>query len=271
MDIARDYERYIRGTQGFILSHLPADANGNPIVSKTVALITNYDIGTGEYTIGSSHNSDGTATTNRYLEATANVANSYNDTLGDITALASDLADVDLLLVGGQASAANQTVILNALYRDALLSKTYYVDALSSEAPAAIYGVVMNSVENAQNIGRILPALYPEIFYNGGTDDTYQSDYIAWYFDHFYHTNVGSRASAMALTLNNFGGTGAGVVRSEGSTINLEPGSDWQSVPITYDEGSVAAQIADGVTFLKDWEDLPNTNIPDALVPSQYI
>lgn len=185
--IAQNYEKYIFGTMGAVQEAIDAD----PSMKKTVAVVTDASrdgsTGAWTFTLMTTANSggDGTASTNRYLETTANtgidgidLADNYGD-VKSTGVTVDDLANVDLLLVGGQNSSKNYDAIIKAIDANGLVSKTYAVE--NNGSAGAMYGVVMNSVENAQNVGRILGMLYPTI--------VNQQNWMAYYYQTFYHIN----------------------------------------------------------------------------------
>lgn len=257
--IATAYEQYIKGTQGYILQQLAADKASK----KTVALVTNAVENTesGGYTytiLGNDGGSDGTASTNRYLETCGNVANNLAGATTTTETTTSVLAgsDVDLILVGGQSSSSNYSTIMAALQSDGLLSKTYYVENNGSQG--AMYGVVMNSVENAQNIGRILGCLYPEYID--------QDDYIAYYYDNFYHiisddatnSTPSSLATVMANALN-------GVRNYDGVADSSGYQMIWDIADAsTYNATGVQNDINAGVAYIQSL----GSNAPHTLLPS---
>ncbi len=208
--IAQEYSDYIFGTMGYVASNTSADETKNIVLIEGVS----GDATTG-YTyslLASDAGASGTASVNRYLETTSEtgipafdtIANNYADELkaddADTTAVISSaglkaaVADgtIDLIMVGGQQGSSGYGDIMDALYNDQLVENTYFVEDNGSNG--AQYGVVMNSVENAQNVGRILGMLYPELID--------QQSWMAYYYEHFYHINSDSLASVMASALD---------------------------------------------------------------------
>lgn len=174
--IASQYRQFVFGTKGLVAQYL---AN-NPNDVATIAWVTAYDEDTGTYTI-SSQTIDGTAKSNRYLETVAGVTVNYaDDEEVKVSAVeAADLiANVDWVLVGGQSSSKNCDDIVDRLHADGV-DNVYYVEGNGSNG--SCYGVVMNSVENAQNMARILGTIYPKVIN--------QENYICYYYDNFYHIN----------------------------------------------------------------------------------
>ncbi len=254
-DIARRYEQYVKGTQGYILSQL---ASGK---LKTVALVSDYDAATGTYKLTQTGVAEGTATANRYLEATQFVATNIADGMetdpvdesaaqqggrgqgggrgasaATATVTQDQLADVDLILLGSQAGQENiaSTEDILASFTDDMKQKTYWVNSDISSA-GSMYGVVMNSVENAQNIGRILGCLYPEYID--------QDQWIAYYYDNFYHLNGSDLASTMDSAMD-------GVRNWDAAGSEL---TAWTADDATgYDKAGVEKKLADGAKYIAD-------------------
>ena len=255
-DIAQDYEEYIFGTIGAVAEAI-ADED-NAVEKRTVALVESVstDGATGENTYNlmttTDAENDGTASTNRYLEATSD--NGLGDAL-DLaenlantkeTVSASDLEAADLILVGGQQSSSNYDSIVKALFEDGLLADTYFVE--DNGSAGAMYGVVMNSVENAQNIGRILGCLYPEV--------VDQQDWLAYYYETFYHIDSSKLATVMDSALDGVRCWGVGEEALEGTSSYSDAIGilcEWEvsgtGYTIETSADSVAATIAAGYGY----------------------
>ena len=245
-DIAKQYEQYILGTQGYVLSQLEAQ-NAD---KKVVALITNYDASTGTYTLMQSNVQDGTASKNRYLETVEAVSTQLNSVIGDTTATSADLDKCDLIMFGSQSDSVSDTDMFNSLTADQK-AKAYYTEGSNM---GSLYGVTMNSVENAQNIGRILGCLYPEY--------VDQDDFVCYYFDNFYHVKSDRIADAVGSAMD-------GVVNwdSTGDRTN------WTAADAdTYVEADVQAKIDLGLAYLQSaGESAPKTLTPtDNIDPISY-
>ena len=161
--IATNYEKYVKGTQGYILSQLEA----NKAQKKTVAVVEQQNED-GTYTITKTPSKWSTGT--RFLEITTLVANNLADSFeGEeaATVTADQLSKADLIVLTTGASKADM---------GSLAKKTYWS---TSNNNGAIYKVDANSVEIGTNYGRILGCLYPEY--------VDQSDMVAYYYDTFYH------------------------------------------------------------------------------------
>ncbi len=244
-DIATDYESYIRGTQGYILSQLAIDGESQ----KVVASINSYDPATQTYKIIASGYSEGTASTNRYLEACESVSENLIDKLGlDVdenglaTCTVAQLNQADLLLIGCQSEDASSeelvdvSAILNTMTNEMKTKSFYVVD--SNWSAGSMYGVVMNSPENAQNIGRILGCLYPEY--------VDQDDWICYYYDNFYHIKSEKLAEAIDNAMD-------GVRNWDSSDTSTEAAAtQWTTADAsTYNKDDVQAKIDRGMVYLQ--------------------
>ena len=250
--IATSYRQYIFGSMGAVQKALD-----NGTAKKSVAVVQNYyyDSTLNTYVFDlmktTEAGQDGTASKNRYLETTSNtgisgisLATNYADTQEKVTY--DELKqNVDLILVGGQTSSSNYDAIIDGLLNgktgdSGLLGKTYFVKG-NSGSQGAMYGVVMNSVENAQNIGRILGMLYPEI--------VNQQNWMAYYYQTFYHVNPIYLGYAMKNAL-----TG---VRCQAATdvTSVDAATKWEVPAGGYTTGSsqskVAQVISDGYDYFK--------------------
>lgn len=260
-DIAAQYEQYVKGTQGYVLSQL----GGAEL--KKVALVSDYDAATGTYKLTQTGVAEGTATANRYLEATQFVATNIADGMEadpveetaaaqggqgqggqggqgggraasapSVTVTIDELADVDLILLGSQAGQENiaSTEDILASFTDDMKQKTYWVNSDTSSA-GSMYGVVMNSVENAQNIGRILGCLYPEYID--------QDQWIAYYYDNFYHLNQSDLANTIDNAMD-------GVRNWDASGSEL---TSWTTDDVSdYDKAAVEKKLGEGTKYIAD-------------------
>ena len=242
--ISTNYRKYIYGTMGIVQKAL----DDGVVSKKSVAVVQNYYYDDDQKcyvfdlmkTVEAGQ--DGTASTNRYLETTANtgingitLASNYADTKEIVTA--EDLANVDLIMVGGQQNSSNYSAIIDGLTKASLLGKTYFVK--DNGSAGAMYGVVMNSVENAQNIGRILGMLYPTV--------VDQQNWIAYYYESFYHIN---KTDLVVIMHNAMTGVRCAAVKNP---TTAEEAVAWSESNSGYksgsDQSSVASMISDGYSY----------------------
>lgn len=248
MTIAQNYEKYVKGTQGYILEQL-ANTGAQ---KKTFVVVQSYDPTSGTYTINNGTGADGTASQNRYVEAAELVGTNLATTLGKTTLTSDELAKADTIIIGGQGGRAATGAVTDAdkivdTMSPDMVKKTYWVTSANNGGAGATYGVVMNSPENAQNIGRILGFMYPEY--------VDQDDWMAYYYNNFYHIKDGKVADALDNAMDgvrNYDATGT--TASEYLQWTAEDGS-------TYNKDAVQAKIDRGTLYLQSL----GTNAPAQL------
>ena len=266
--IAQAYEEYIWGIMGAVQEALDDSTSG--VKKATVALVidvteitndsdsnsdsdSDSDNSVYSYTLLTSKGSDagdGTAASNRYLETTSDsgifdLAENYANEVApegadEVVVTASELQEnVDLIMVGGQNSSSNYDAIEEALLVDGLMDMTYLVEDNGSQG--SMYGVVMNSVENAQNVGRILGCLYPGVIS--------QADAVAYYYDVFYHIN----SSDLAYVISNaMYGVRNGNVTTSSNSASVTDWVTWSESDVSeYNRSSVQKIIDDGYAYYK--------------------
>ena len=251
LDIAKNFERYIVGTQGYILKAI----NAGTVSKKTVAAVSSYDETSKTFTLLKSGVAEGTASSNKLLEACEQVSDNLIDKLGKETATAEELAQADAIVIGGQSGGAGEALTdpnaIVAKMDASLVAKTYYVDS-SKANPGSMYGVVMNSVENTQNIGRVLGFVYPEV--------VDQDDWMCYYYDKFYHIKSDKLAEVIDNAMDG--------VRNYDATDAANYMNWTEADAATYDADAVQAKIQEGVSYLKGYD---STQLSSALVPSDYL
>ena len=235
-EIAADYEAYVKGTQGYILEQLEAEGKDK----KTVCLITAYDSSTDTFTLQRTYGTDGTAANNRYIEATAGVAYNLADELDadeagtTATATREQVEGCDLIMIGSQTGDDDSS--LSALSSDAL-EKAYWTTATSI---GSCYGVTMNCVENAQNTGRILGCLYSEYID--------QSDWMAYYYQNFYHLKTDTLAEVMDNALDG--------IRNWNANGSSQSATAWSESDVSdYVESNVQLILNEGMAYCESLGD----------------
>lgn len=270
--IALKYEKFIKGTKGLILQAIN-DSTNIEVTKRKIALVTARNTVTDSdgnnsytYTIMKTGTTDGTANQNRYLETCANITENIADILlGSSTASTVDvtesqLDDADLVLIGGQTgSSVNRSDMPSSVQ-----NRTYQ---LTSNSAASGYGVVMNSPENAQNIARILGILYPEV--------VSQANFIAYYFQTFYHINVPETGGIADYTnlktvlKNALNGYVPKRTSVAGSEVVLSYASDvWTDSDFSgYSQSTVQGLIDQGCSYITGLI-AADDDVPDELVPA---
>ena len=233
-DIAKQFEKYVKGLQGYVLKNASA--------KKTVALVKNYDAASGTYELVPTGVAEGTATANRYLEAVQNVAVNLGDS--QTTATKDDLAGVDLIMLGSQSGKENiaSTEDILASFTSDMTAKTYWVNSAHNSA-GSCYGVTMNAVENAQNLGRILGCLYPELID--------QDNAVCYYYDNFYHITTAGLASTIDNAMDG--------VRNWDATDGSDLTTWTEADAADYNEASFEALLDEGVAYIQ------GNNVPSIL------
>ena len=247
IEIAKDYERYIVGQKGIVKKAI----DGGNVKTKTIALVESYDSDAKTYEVITDGVAEGTATTNRYLEAVQGVTNNYYDTVGEAGAssvTADQLKDnVDVIILGTAAGTDNTGSVKDYLQADGLADKTFYC---VNWANGSAFGTTVNSVENAQNIGRILPCVYPEVLD--------QSDMIAYYYDTFYHLKSGSIASIIDERMDG--------VRNWAKSDSASY-TNWDASDVSdYNHDQVENLLKYGIVYLNS-----QSGLSDYLTPSSYL
>lgn len=230
-DIAKQFEKYVKGLQGYVLKNISA--------KKTVALVKNYDAASGTYELVPTGVAEGTATANRYLEAVQSVAVNLGDS--QTTATKDDLAKVDLIMLGSQSGTENiaSTEDILASFSSDMAAKTYWVNSAHNSA-GSCYGVTMNAVENAQNLGRILGCLYPELID--------QDNAICYYYDNFYHITTAGLPTAIDNAMDGVRNWDA----ADGSDL-----TNWTEADAAdYNEASFDALLDEGIAYIQS-NDVP--------------
>ena len=111
IEIAKDYERYILGQKGAVLSAIEQGT----VKKKTIALVSSYSDNT--YQIQTEGYSTGTETTNRYLEAVQGVTNNLYDKYSSGTVTKAQLNEADFIVLSG---GSDSNTVVTALTADGL-------------------------------------------------------------------------------------------------------------------------------------------------------
>lgn len=230
--IAKTYEAYVKGTQGYILSCLKRDR----AQKKTYAIVSSYDPASETYTlIGSSDKWGGDAAKqNRYYETMYQVGVNLSDALSGPTVTKEQLAQADLIVLAGEKTAAGTFKagdIMQTL-SSAMQKKTYYVSDSNLGAGATML-LTKNSPDNAQNMGRVLGCLYPEYID--------QDDWVAFYYNKLYHIANGKVSEVIDYAMDG--------VTNWDATISDR--LQWTAADAsTYNAKSVKAKLDLGVAYI---------------------
>jgi hypothetical protein len=225
MTIAQDYETYVKGTIAYVLEEL----NAKGLEEKTVAVLTGYDAATGLYTLANSATLASTST-NRPIEYVMNVSKDLSEETGTTISAADLCAKADAIVcfsgtienAGDGASKISQDSILESF------GETAYDGIILATQPATLYGMTMNSVENAMGYAYTIAYIYSDIL------DIDPVEMCAYFYQHFLH--VTSAEGLNTVIHNNF----ESVILPEGSTTTLSS---------SYSEAAIQAKLARGMAY----------------------
>lgn len=252
--IAADYETYVYGLISYIQEELAKDGKDE----KTVAVVTSVidaegnvaseidpaQAGTYKYGLADGLSTSATSLVRAY-EYSMTVAQDlldaapYEDQDIETTQMGRDgnpqtstatyhIVDLDTLLSADVIITINNNNIsgedLNASFGD----KTY--DGIEiTNTPSALYGVTMNSVENAMGYAYVIGCMYNE-YVN-------PIELCAYFYQHFYH--ISDMASIEKVVKTNF------------AQATL-PGSLGNTLPSSYDADAVAGLLLTGAQYYND-------------------
>jgi len=234
--IAVDYENVVRGIQFYVLSELEK----NNIAKKVVAVIGAADQGDGTFLAYNTSLSSGTAASTRGAEYTELTTINIVDKLGlkeengicKITA--QQLLEADVIFIAG----ANSVVMTKDAFITLLVDK-YKVDAqkirqipIHDANPAVVFGITVNSVENALGFG-----IYQGFIYANDIDfnPIYAS---AYFYERFYHlTDANALSNAIAANFQD-------ASLPDGTTTSLS----------RYSAGDMEAKLIAGMKYYQEHE-----------------
>ena len=168
--IAQNYEKYIYGLIAYVQEELAA--KGLP--QKTVAVVTaiNDD---GTYTLADSVSRSATSLVRAY-EYTMCVSESLVDKLGTTT------VNLDQLLTADAIITINNNNISNATMLESFGDKSYDGILVASQ-PSTLYGITMNSVENAMGNAYVVGSIYSDVL------DLDPVELCAYFYYNFLHVS----------------------------------------------------------------------------------
>ena len=226
MQIAEDYETYVKGTIAYVLAELEAQG----LEQKTVAVLTGYDAATGMYTLANAASLAATST-NRPIEYVMNVSKDLSEVIGSTTISAADLCAQADAIVCFQGSIENAGDGASKISQDTILEsfgESVYEGIILASQPSTLYGMTMNSVENAMGYAYTIAYIYSDVL------DIDPVEMCAYFYQHFLH--VTSAEGLATVIRNNF----ENVILPEGSTTTLA--SD-------YSEAAIQAKLAQGMAY----------------------
>lgn len=197
--IASEYQQYVEGLQGYVYHKVSTDSSA----MKKIAIITGGS--TSAYTI-IGQGSQASTSTNRYVEYTNGLTDNICDDLlaaaGNTTATSTTISLSDLESEGVDAVIVTDSSLLTGL--SALGSG---VEIISAQ-PSTLYGVTMNSVENAFGLAYYIGRIYDNdgtasasnvlTYTNGSTTSSPKvTELCEYFYSHFLHV---TDPSALAVT-----------------------------------------------------------------------
>ena len=184
--IAADYEAYVYGVIAYVQEELAAKGLGE----KTVAVVTaiNED---GTYTLADSLSTSATSLVRAY-EYCMCVSQSLVDVIGSTTATLDQLLTADAIV-----TINNQNITQAALLES--FGDQVYDGFVLSNTPAALYGMTMNSVENAMGYAFVIGSLYSDVI------DINPVELCAYFYNHFLH--VSDLEAVQQIVMTNFADT----------------------------------------------------------------
>ena len=232
--IASDYEKYVYGIIAYVEEELAA--KGLP--EKTVAVLNGINED-GTYNLCDTLSTSATSLVRAY-EYSMPVSKNLLDVV--------DYTDVQTTSTGRDGSTTTTTV--HTVTKDQLLQADVIItfnnqniteDALNeslgddsfdgiviSNTPSALYGMTMNSVENAMGYAYCIGAMYCDEL------DINPVELCAYFYEHFLH--ISDRDGIATVVKTNFAST----ILPEGISATL---------PSTYSAASVEEKLSDGMTY----------------------
>lgn len=215
-EIAQDYEEYVYGIIAYVQQQLAAKG----LSQKAVAVVTaiNED---GTYTLADSISRSATSLVRAY-EYTMTTCDSLVDELGSTVATLDQLLTADAIVTINNNN-INQNTLLESFGEKA------YGGVLVTNTPSTLYGMTMNSVENAMGYAYVIGSIYSDVI------DIDPVELCAYFYQHFWH--ISDLDSLGTVVKTNFANT----ILPEGVSATLSA---------DYSEAKIQAQIDSGMAYL---------------------
>lgn len=250
VEIAKDYEEYIKGISLYIMSELEKGT----VEKKTIAVITSTHED-GWFRAYTFYSVDGTAQSNRQAEylyyTTDNIVDKYADdeTMCKIVEIENRgkteqayylspeaVMEADYVIFGGQSASTDteQASSTEAAFKTVMTDEFGFessdIPTIFSALPSCVYGITMNSTENAIGYGFFNGFVYPELLN--------QSYAVAYFYENLFHiSDQAALATAIDQNLKN-------ASLASGTTTDLS----------AYTERSVEEKILQGLEYYNDNE-----------------
>lgn len=226
--IANNYIKYIKGIQTYVLSEL--DKKG--LEKKVVAIIDPTDKGDGTFLAYNTPASSPRAaeyvenTTTNLLSVLGKTANGK----GEYYLTAQELTQADVVITGTKTSATASALQFTALLVDKYGVQESQVPDLLATLPDCVYGISMQSAENAMGFGYFLGFVYSDEI---NINPIYTS---AYFYEKFFH--VTDNSALQASIAANF----ANASKPEGMNTDLS----------NYNAADIELMIAKGMEYYED-------------------
>lgn len=227
VELVKNYEKYVKGSQGYVLKRLEQDG----AQKKTVAYITANDgstvtLATGAGDPGWDH-----------LGAVTEVANNFADTLSTDESVSISISElegyadqIDLIILATDDNYGEGFVSTTGL--EGVLDRTYWT--LDQDCG----GICADNrgVDYARNYGLLLGCLYPEYID--------QSDWIAYYYDTVYHVKDNMLSTAIDKAMD-------GVRNWDVTSGDASAYVQWSADSVSdYSSSEVASLMDEGCAYI---------------------
>jgi hypothetical protein len=184
-EIASDYETYIYG----IISYVQEELAAKGLSQKTFAYVTGINED-GTFTVGGADYNSATSLGRAY-EYCIPVATPITTETKSVTL--EELKKTDVIIT------LNNQNLTAAAMAEAGISSATYNGVLITNNPASLYGITMNSVENAVGYAYVIGSMYADEL------DINPVELCAYFYEKFEH--ITDRASLSTVVLTNFSDT----------------------------------------------------------------
>lgn len=229
VELVKNYEKYVKGSQGYVLKRLAQDG----AEKKSVVVITAND-GNGTVTLATGAGDQGWD----YMGAVTEVANNFADTLStdesvsiSVQELESYADQIDLIMLASDDNYGEGFVPTTGL--ENLFGKMYWT--LDQDCG----GICADNrgVDYARNFGLLLGALYPEYID--------QSDWIAYYYDTVYHVKDNMISTAIDRAMD-------GVRNWDVTSGDASAYVQWSAATAAdYNRDEVAGLMEEGIDYIR--------------------
>lgn len=214
--IADDYEAYVYGIIAYVQQQLAAKG----LNQKTVAVVTaiNED---GTYTLADSISRSATSLVRAY-EYTMTTCDSLVDKIGGTVATLDQLLTADAIVTINNNN-INQNTLLESFGEKA------YDGILVTNTPSTLYGMTMNSVENAMGYAYVIGSIYSDVI------DIDPVELCAYFYQHFWH--ISDLDSLGTVVKTNFANT-------------ILPNGVSAALTADYSQAKIQTMIDSGMAYL---------------------